>query len=614
MTSCRPSRTSTSSNDAFPYAAARYLNVGESTPSGRSGSRTRASSAGSSTGRSRWASARGTCSGRRAGSTGSSRSGGAFDSLRLEKGYRLWGQDLHTEHDPFEAGLGFRGPDGRGGVPGPRRSGGSLDEGPTEKLACLTLDDPTDVVMGKEPMSTTAASSPTSRARVRLLDRTRDRLRLSPGRARGGGHAVRGGILRRPSGGHRRPSRCGIPRASACGHEDDRGGAHDDGSERGPGHPALHEDPEVAVLLRVAEARRRPVQRLQPRTTRATTVIPVAEYWHLVNAVTLWDVGVEKQIQIGPGRVRPHEHDRPSRPAQMRRGRVQVRLHHGSRRRDPERSVLLRVEEDEFWLSLADSDVNLYALGIAAARGWTSPCRRSTSRRSRSRAPTRRRSSSSSSATRCSTSLLRPDEGRARRDAGRRLAHGLRARSVRNLPHDASQHGVQLWGRVLQAGEPHDLRVMARATSAGSRAGSCGLRRGHVVREQPLRGRLSLHVDGGPRAGGRLHGQGSPEADRGRGRDAEARGCRHRRRTARDVHRLRDARLLPGLGRWERGGARDLRLLFAADGEEHRPRDAPDRARTELGTSIEVETPKGKVSATVVQMPHWDPSKEIPKG
>ena len=32
---------------------------------------------------------------------------GAFDTLRLEKGYRLWGQDIHTEHDPFEAGLGF---------------------------------------------------------------------------------------------------------------------------------------------------------------------------------------------------------------------------------------------------------------------------------------------------------------------------------------------------------------------------------------------------------------------------------------------------------------------------------------------------------------------------
>ena len=33
--------------------------------------------------------------------------GGAFDSLRLEKGYRLWGADIHSEYNPFEAGLGW---------------------------------------------------------------------------------------------------------------------------------------------------------------------------------------------------------------------------------------------------------------------------------------------------------------------------------------------------------------------------------------------------------------------------------------------------------------------------------------------------------------------------
>ncbi|MEZ4607894.1 MAG: hypothetical protein R2865_14165 [Deinococcales bacterium] len=30
---------------------------------------------------------------------------GAFDSLRLEKGYRGWGSDVHTEYNAFEAGL-----------------------------------------------------------------------------------------------------------------------------------------------------------------------------------------------------------------------------------------------------------------------------------------------------------------------------------------------------------------------------------------------------------------------------------------------------------------------------------------------------------------------------
>ena len=32
---------------------------------------------------------------------------GAFDSLRLEKGYRLWGSDIYSEYNPFEAGLGW---------------------------------------------------------------------------------------------------------------------------------------------------------------------------------------------------------------------------------------------------------------------------------------------------------------------------------------------------------------------------------------------------------------------------------------------------------------------------------------------------------------------------
>ena len=53
---------------------------------------------------------------------------GAFDSLRLEKGYRLWGQDLSIEHDPYEAGLGFAVRTGEGRLPGQGGAGG--DPGP----------------------------------------------------------------------------------------------------------------------------------------------------------------------------------------------------------------------------------------------------------------------------------------------------------------------------------------------------------------------------------------------------------------------------------------------------------------------------------------------------
>jgi glycine cleavage system aminomethyltransferase T/glycine/D-amino acid oxidase-like deaminating enzyme len=76
---------------------------------------------------------------------------GAFDSLRLEKGYRLWGQDITTEHDPFEAGLGFavrmdKDFQGRDALEAIRAHGS------TETLAPMVFDDPRAVVMGKEPV------------------------------------------------------------------------------------------------------------------------------------------------------------------------------------------------------------------------------------------------------------------------------------------------------------------------------------------------------------------------------------------------------------------------------------------------------------------------------
>jgi len=78
--------------------------------------------------------------------------GGAFDSLRLEKGYRLWGQDIHTEHDPFEAGLGFAVRMDKGEFQGRSALEAILERGSTHKLSCMTFDDPSVVAMGKEPI------------------------------------------------------------------------------------------------------------------------------------------------------------------------------------------------------------------------------------------------------------------------------------------------------------------------------------------------------------------------------------------------------------------------------------------------------------------------------
>jgi glycine cleavage system T protein len=78
--------------------------------------------------------------------------GGAFDSLRLEKGYRLWGADIHTEYHPYEAGLGFAVKLDKGDFLGREALLHMKERGLTRKLCCITLDDPNAIVMGKEPI------------------------------------------------------------------------------------------------------------------------------------------------------------------------------------------------------------------------------------------------------------------------------------------------------------------------------------------------------------------------------------------------------------------------------------------------------------------------------
>ena len=79
--------------------------------------------------------------------------GGAFDSLRLEKGYRLWGQDIHTEYNPYEAGLGFAVKLRKGDFLGRAVLERAKAEGVSRRLSCLTFDDPAVVAMGKEPLT-----------------------------------------------------------------------------------------------------------------------------------------------------------------------------------------------------------------------------------------------------------------------------------------------------------------------------------------------------------------------------------------------------------------------------------------------------------------------------
>src|SRR4051794_7828726 len=82
----------------------------------------------------------------------------AFNSLRLEKGYRAWGHDMTTEHNPYEAGLGFAVRPAKGDFVGRAAIAGlaGLDDNSADtvsrRLSCLTVDDRESVVLGHEPV------------------------------------------------------------------------------------------------------------------------------------------------------------------------------------------------------------------------------------------------------------------------------------------------------------------------------------------------------------------------------------------------------------------------------------------------------------------------------
>jgi len=76
----------------------------------------------------------------------------AVDSLRLEKGYRVWGSDISPESDPYQSGLGAFVKLDKGDFIGRTALLKKRETPAPTKLACLVLDDPRSVALGSEPV------------------------------------------------------------------------------------------------------------------------------------------------------------------------------------------------------------------------------------------------------------------------------------------------------------------------------------------------------------------------------------------------------------------------------------------------------------------------------
>ncbi len=97
---------------------------------------------------------------------------------------------------------------------------------------------------------------------------------------------------------------------------------------------------------------------------------PDAEYDRLINGVAMWDVAVERQVQLtGPDAARLADYltTRDLTRAKVNQGYyAPICTHDGILINDP---IALKLADDKYWFSIADSDICLWAKAVGAERG-----------------------------------------------------------------------------------------------------------------------------------------------------------------------------------------------------------------------------------------------------
>jgi len=342
---------------------------------------------------------------------------------------------------------------------------------------------------------------------------------------------------------------------------------------------------------------------------------PVEEYWQLLNGVTLWDVGVERQVEIsGPDAFTLANMLVPrdlNKCAVRQCKYVFVTAPDGGIINDP---ILLRLDENHFWLSVADSDVLLWAMGVAYQSGLD-------------------------------VTIGEPDVGplQVQGPRSKEVVVDLFGESALEIPYyylrayeleglevivsrtgytaelgfeiyvrDARRNGAKVWDLVLEAGKPHDLTVI----------GPCHIRR---IEGGILAYGADMWLDTNPY-----------EVEMGYEWmvDLEQEADFVGKEALQQIKQQGVARKLIGveiggqrLGSYNDGSMIDFFPVFSKGRQVGKVTSACYSPRldknigyamvpiehTELGTELEIETPSERTSAAVVRRPFIDPEKELPK-
>ena len=345
---------------------------------------------------------------------------------------------------------------------------------------------------------------------------------------------------------------------------------------------------------------------------------PVEEYWHLLNGVTLWDVGVERQIEISG----PDAFDFTQLLVARDLNKCAVEqckyvflcLPDGGIINDP---VLLRVEENRFWLSLADSDVELWARGVAYNNNYDVTIKElDVGPAPGAGAEVEGRDGRTSSAT--ASSRFRTTTCARTRSTGMKVLVS-RTGYTSELGfeiylYEASKHGVKMWEKVLEAGKPHGLEVIGPCHIRRIEGGILALGPGCDMWFDTNPYEVGMGYDWmvdleqasdfiGKEALAKIKAEGPKRQLIGVEIGGSNVGLLQRRRDDRRVPRPKDGSRIGQVTSACWSPKLEKNIGFAMVPTEH----------SELGTEFEVERPGETVSAVVVPKPFVDPEKETPK-
>ena len=339
---------------------------------------------------------------------------------------------------------------------------------------------------------------------------------------------------------------------------------------------------------------------------------PVTEYWALLNDVTVWDVAVERCVEIsGPDAFELTNmltcRDLTSCEVWQCKY-VLLTAPNGGIVNDP---VLLRLDEDRFWLALADSDALLFAAGVAGALKMDVEVREA------------------------DVAPMQVQGPRSKEVIGELFGAGVRdlryywctETEVDGIPVVVSRtgwsgevgyeiylrdtsRGDELFERVMEAGRAHGIRVIAPSEARRIEAGIFNYGSDMRVEDTPF------HVTGLEK-----YVELSQDADF-IGKDALT-----------DIAdgELLDRKLvgidIGGEPMTDEGALNDFWPLFKGEARLGRITAGAWSPRlernigyawvairwAEVGSELEAQTPRGRVRVTVASLPFVDPNKDIPK-